>query len=361
MFAAGFGSYPDRVDVSAFYDGGAGGWTSTNSFRVGGDGRLVQGIASLQNHYAAILKTNSVWLVKTDPAGSVIAGSITVNTFTLSQVTDGIGCVGRHAFCVNGNDVLFFSHDGVRSLRRAVGQDDYEVTPPLSQQIQTVIDRVNWAYAHLITAHRFRHYAFFAVPLDTSTTCDTVLVWNNRTQTWMGHWTGWTPTCWATSSIGSIPAMVFGDTAGFVHQWNDGGGVSSEGTYKDMSNTGAPTEYATLARLRTFVFGEPVSQKTGFYADVRFAESGRMVRATIFYDDVQANSWDYDTGIGGGAILGTETAILPFELARELGGRNAKALSGQFNEAFIELACDAGKMCVKNLTMAAFVDTIQNE
>ncbi|MBF9645447.1 hypothetical protein, partial [Streptococcus pseudopneumoniae] len=84
----------------------------------------IMGLASLSSSHEhgfvmAVLKQNSIYLVNTDPTA-------TFTNFTANigpqQVSDGIGCVGKRAFCVDGNDLLFVSPDrSFRSLARMAG------------------------------------------------------------------------------------------------------------------------------------------------------------------------------------------------------------------------------------------------
>jgi uncharacterized protein (DUF3820 family) len=152
------------------------------------------GLASLASSFdkgwtLAVLKRNSIWLINTDPTA-------TFTNFTASigpeKVGGGVGCVGRRAWTVDGNDLIYVAPDKtVRSLvRMASAQGQYEISAAMSLPIQPWMDRVNWDYAHTIAAVKYREMILISVPLDNATSPDTVLAWNGRLRKWVGIWTG---------------------------------------------------------------------------------------------------------------------------------------------------------------------------
>lgn len=350
MFAVTPG-VPDNLVASDIGDAGTGKWNyATFGFRIGhGEGQDIRALVSMQEFNLAVLKSNSVWLVNTPPTAT------SASDFTALKVTDGIGCVGRRAACLHGNDCLFMARDGVRSLRRmanAAGQ--YELSAPISQPIQTYIDRINWAHADKIAAVSYRQWALFAVPLDSATSNNAVLVWNGRLGVWSGVWTGWTPEIWCVTNFNDDDRLVFGDAGGGVQEWQDNAATDIEATYQDNG-----VDVQAVLRGRGWIFGEPVNGKDGTYLEARFTGTDGTVQLNLYYDDAQVATWT-ETVSGGGVYLPVD---LPFDLpvVKPVTVRKALDNLGEFYEAMLEVRALAGKMAVKTLTMAAYLNTVENE
>src|SRR5207247_1516927 len=111
----------------------------------------------------------------------------------------------------------------------------------------------------------YKHLAFFAVPLDSATYNDTVLVYNGRLQRWIGVWTGWTPLFWEVSRFSGVLRLILGEQTGLVRQWKDYADATDDATYLE---NGAPI--ASKHWIRSLLFGEPVNDKDGYHAEVRF-------------------------------------------------------------------------------------------
>lgn len=351
MFAAGAGLGRDTIYASFLLEFGSGKWNHTNfSFRVGGgEGESIVALVSLQNYYLAVLKDNSVYLVNTDPTGANAAA------WAVQKVSGGLGCVGKKAWCVYANDLLFMARDGVRSLKRmqaAAGQ--FDVSPPLSQPMQPWIERINWNYGHLIAATTFRELCLFAVPLDNALTPNAVLVWNGRLQRWMGVWTGWTPSCWAVSRFNAIEALNFGEPNGKVRKYKNTGDATDDATYLD-DGAAIPTKLWT----RGFLFGEPVNDKDGYHAEARFSASNAVVSFSLWADGAELRDWSVN--------LLQEAAGLPVNLPFNLADPSARAarrgLRGlrAFNEAYLRIESTEGWWALRNVTVSAYLNMLRNQ
>jgi hypothetical protein len=298
----------------------------------------------------AVFKENSVYLVNTDPTATNAANWVT------QKLQNGIGLVGRWAAAFSGNDVLFMSRDGVRSIRRmasAAGQ--YELSPPLSLPLQPYIDRINWTYAHLIAAVNYKHFTLFAVPLDSSTTNNTVLAWNGRLQRWTGIWTHWTPAMFAVTRFAKVLRLVLGEQTGLVRQWKDTQDQTDDGTYTE-DGAAIPTKLWTRAML----FGEPVNDKDGYHAETRFNQGNAQVTITAIGDNSELRSWT-------GNLL-SEGVDLPVDLPFDLPSPTAqlpvrRGLRGlqPFNEVYLKIESTVGWWELKNATLSAYLNMLQNQ
>jgi hypothetical protein len=351
MFAAGKGSLSDTVWASKLLAYGTGDWDHVQfSFRVGGgEGDPILALASMQDYWLAVLKRNSVYLVNADPQATK------ATEWQISRVSQGVGIVGRDAWCPLGNDLLFMAHDGVRSVRRmqaAAGQ--FDLAPPISEPMQPYIDRINWTYASGIVAHSYKHLAFFAVPLDASTTNNYVLVFNARIGRWTGVFTGWAPNAFEVTRFNGVLQFAIGETSGKVRQWKDTEDADDDDTYTDDQ-----VGYASKLHHRAFLFGEPVNDKDGYHCEARFSRSNALVTFTLVGDGQDLLTWDKDL-----RQTGTDLPVdLPFDLtsiSNLLARRGLRGLT-PFNEAYIKVESDTGWWALRNLTMSAYLNMLQNQ
>lgn len=359
MLASGFpggtaGKENDAIWVSKLLEFETGDWDgATRQFRIGnGDGDPIKALASLQDFTLAVLKENSVWLCSMDPTNIPANYSATQAVESLGF---GVGCVGKKAWAVYGNDLLFMARDGVYSLRRmqaAAGQ--FELSAPLSQPIQNYIDRINWTYASGITAIRYKQYVLFSVPLDSSATNNAVLAFNGRLGRWVGAWTGWAPSHWTVSRFAGAHRLVFGTPTGFVRQWKDNNSASDNDTYLD---DGVIIESAVWAKA--FLFGEPVNDKDAYHVEMRFSSGSANINVTLMADNTESK----DFTVEAQQVSQTLPIQLPFKLVSPGNITVRKGLRGlpPFNECFLKVESSGGWWSLRNITMSAFLNMLQNE
>ena len=357
MFASGVASAPDAVYVSNLLAFSAGNWNlTTRSFRIGvGDGDPIVALASMQGSTLCCLKRNSIWLISTDHSTDQFGG---VSGFSAAAVPSnigyGVGCVGRDAWCSYGNDILFMAQDGVRSVQRmqsAAGQ--WQLTTPISQPIQPYIARINQAHWEKIQAIKYQEFAFFFVPLDTATENNTVLVWNGRLGNWVGAWTGWNGTCLEVTRFNGFSRFVFGDTAGLVNQWKDYNSLTDDATYQDNG-----VDIPCQAWLRSWMFGEMISNKSGYNLTVRFTSGNAPINFSFVADGETVRTWS-GAFQPTGDILGTDD--LPFLLASNASVKLPKGLRGlaAFHEAYLKIESARGWWWLKNISASAFINPLR--
>jgi len=360
MFAGGFsgsggaGKEDDAIWVSNRLSFGNGQWDqTTRQFRVGaGEGDPIRAIASMQAFNLAVLKENSVWIVNADPAYEAADFSADQPSESVSY---GVGCVGRRAWCNYGNDLLFLARDGVRSLQRMVAAaGQYQLAAPISQPIQPLIDRINWAYASKVAAVKYRELALFAVPLDNALTPNTVLVWHGRLGRWIGIWTGLTPTAWAVTRYAGVSELIHGDASGRVRMWKDGDDPEADATYLDDA-----TGIASKLWTRSMLFGEPINYKTAYHAEVRLSAANALMNITLMGDDAELKTWSVNAQPTGAGL----PLNLPFDLATTQPAAERRGLRGllPFNEVYLRLESTSGWWRARNFTLSAFLNTLANQ
>ncbi len=358
MFASGQPANPDTIWLSTRLDFGIGAWnTTTRSFRIGGgEGDPIMAMASMQGFTLAVLKESSIWLVVTDPQAEPADFSAEQSSLSLSY---GVGCVGKHAWCANANDVIFMAQDGVRTIRRmAAATGQYELSAPISEPIQGYIDRINTNYRHLISAVNYLEFVLFSVPLDSSTYNNAVLVWNERLGKWLGVWEGWTPAEWSVTKFDGNIHLTFGDNSGYVNQWKDKSSTTDDTTYLD--NTVA---YATKLWTKSFLFGDAITNKNLFNAVIRFTAGNATVTMTAVCDLAEAKVWPRALEPSGD-ILGVGTLDAPpggFLLQSTSPTTIRRGLRGlgDFSEMYLRLESTAGWWTCRNITLGAFVNALK--
>ena len=346
--------FADTVMVSNSLAIGAGQWNNTTrSFRVGdGDGQAVVAMASIQDQVLCCFKSDSIWLVNTLDTSNTFNFSADQVTASLSQ---GIGIVGRDAWCAYGNDLLFMAQDGIRSVQRmqaAAGQ--WQLSAPLSLPIQDVIQTINWAYAYGIVAQKYQEFAFFFVPTGASTVNNTVIVYNGRLNVFVGTFTNWNGTEVTVSRFSAVNRLVFGDTSGNVNMWKDYADPTTDQTYMD-NGVGYPTTLWT----RSFQHNDFNLGKQPDHVTLRFTAGNATITATLVCDLEDQNSWTVAPAPTG-AILGV-TTILPFLLSsvKPSVWKKSVRTAPPANEAYIVLSSPAGWWWSRQIMLDAFANPPQ--
>lgn len=97
---------------------------------------------------------------------------------TVAEVPSAAGCVARRTAVKCDRMILWLSDKGVQ-LVRYVDQLNLIADPhPISEPVQDLFDRINWAYAGNACAAYHDNRYFLAVPLDDETVNNAVLVFN---------------------------------------------------------------------------------------------------------------------------------------------------------------------------------------
>lgn len=361
MFLSGLATFNDTIFVSNLLDFGTGQWDKVQrSFRVGdGDGQAIVAIAPMQNFQLAVLKSDSIWLTSVDPSVPIANYSTDQNTAVLSR---GIGCVGRDAWCAYENDILFMAQDGIRSVQRmqaAAGQ--WKLIPPLSKPIQPYIDRINRSAWNGICAKKFQEFAFFFIPLDNSSTNNAVLVWNGVLGKWAGLWE-WAGTYVEITRVPETPSnavnqLVFGDTLGKVNQWKQDQSLTDDATYLDNGSG-----YSTHVWTRSFLFSDPIADKSGYSSILRFSAGDATITATWVADLASERSWNATPTPSGSILGGPDTLGDTFTLASTSPIQVIRSLRQlpEFNEAYVRVESNTGWWFLRNVSLGAFVNPLKN-
>jgi len=108
---------------------------------------------------------------------------------TATEVTRQVGLVGIRAITSVGPDLAYVSYKNVNLITlTATNNSVQHKTLPLSFKIKKIMDRVNWEYAYKISLGYADNKLYVALPLDNSTFCNAVAVYNFVTGQWYGEW-----------------------------------------------------------------------------------------------------------------------------------------------------------------------------
>lgn len=156
-----------------------------NVFEIdNGEGGNIVSIKQFLDGSLIVLKEKSVhYLSNCNPAEATLTPG--------SQFIDAKhGAVSTDACVQVGNDIWFLSHDGVRSVMLTSDNKAQSRDITLTFDIPNLIKRINWVYANNAQAAVYDNYFLFAVPFDSSSVNDTILVYDLILKTWVGYWQG---------------------------------------------------------------------------------------------------------------------------------------------------------------------------
>jgi hypothetical protein len=347
LFVAGFSSVTDKIQPSAFETPGT--W-SDPSFRVGsGDGEGITGIASWHNFLLAVFKRNATYVVNADP-------TVAVANWEIQVVHSRVGCVSNRTIQAVGTDIYFLADDGVRTLKRTINEQQIGVDAPISHPMQDFIDRINWSSVNTACSAFINNRYMLAVPLDSATTPNYVLVYNTLLQKWSGYWTGWNPLIFSLSRFSGQKKLVFGQNNGTTWEFLD---YIASPTFEDYTDDGE--YYDTVMTTRGMFFGDIKPPKTGYSYEVEFYGSDSTGEVRIILDGQTIERASY-AGRTRGQLL-----TLPFTLPATLGVSGSFPVAedlmshGPFRSVQFMIRANRGKLAVQRVAAYGFMDTIEAE
>ena len=187
-----------------------------------------------------VFKNKSVLLLQN------VEGSL--SDVTTTEITRQVGLVGINAVCSIGPDLAYVSNRNINLLTLTSTNNSLQhKTLPLSSKIRKIMGRVNWQYSQKISLGYWNNKLYVALPVDGSTVCNAVAVYNFITENWYGEWT------FDASIAMNIQSFQVVDYLGLqrLHAITDDGRifVTDEGYYDISGNTVAEisTELVTRA------------------------------------------------------------------------------------------------------------------
>jgi hypothetical protein len=140
-----------------------------------GTADFVVGLHSFAEDTLLVFNRNSIHTVQ---------NSTDLSNASVRLLTNEVGCLARRSIVQVGNRVLFLSDNGVYSTEFI---DEYNLRgtgTPLSESINSTIQRINKNYADKAVAVYFDNRYYLAVPLDNSVENNAILVYNFLNKQW---------------------------------------------------------------------------------------------------------------------------------------------------------------------------------
>jgi hypothetical protein len=322
---------------------------------------------------------NSVYVVDTNPltAAAATAGNAT-STFTIRQVSNKSGAISHRAVAQVGEDLLYLSRDGVRSLKRTMAEEMVADTAGvISYPIQDLIDRINWSAAVQKAAATFWGGNYLlSVPLDSSSDNNALLVYNVNTNSWGGFWQGN-----ASYQVKAIDFAVaafngyaeklitldkIGNPLEFRDYVNPDNAVATD--YQDTFDGSTYRDTAWQAVTRGLAFGDQLSPKSGDFVEYEFDRSNAKVDIIPILDGDEGERLVTNLETGSGVITLTSSApVLPFTLpdAKVRRFRYSLTQYDPFRELQFKLQQSTGDttgdkyVALRSVQAGAFIDTME--
>jgi len=359
IFAVGTGDYRNTLYASDILDAEI--WKSTNSIIVGGDdGEDIVAIQPFYDYEILVFKPNKIYLVAADPTATTAAG------WTVRLLNDRIGCAsGRSVNFVN-KDVFFLANDGIRSVARSVADDFYIVGTPISEPVKNIIARINKNYVTLCNAAFYNNRYYLAIPLDTATTPNYILVYNALFNAFEGLWSiaasRMVITNFSTGFTTNALKLAIGSPTGKIGHYlgyKDADSADATTDYVDYTSTGT---YTSSMTSKAYEFDDRIAQKFGSHYEIEFYNSGSTNATISMRRDTDGAfipiGTNIDTRSSGGITL-------PFTLPATLSAQTVKRVADslrsyqKWRNMRLKVSTDSKKLSMRGILMAANPDTIE--
>jgi len=354
---------PDQVFVSGILDGES--WdVAGDQIRVTkGDGDPIIALCPWYDFKLVVLKERSIWVVDANPAQNV-------SDWTISLLSDRVGCVSHKSVQQVGADVYFLSREGIQSVSNIEAGSQAAVQVAISAPIDDFINRINQDHWGKCASAYYGNRYILSLPLDDSEIPNTTLVYNTLHKSWSGYWDGWEPRAFVVSAFGGKIRLNFGDEEGKFYTWRD---------YVDESNATITDymddldTYESEVISRGYNFKEMYSDKLGYQVefdlenfyfnesqDVKFyylknmsddilglvTESDSVLDAE---DDASLDSWSSREELGAETISNRESHFIK--------GYNLLS-KNKFKEIQFVAHAASGRLALQAVKTSAFPDTI---
>jgi len=358
LFAVGTGANRNTLYASDILDAEV--WKTTNTIVVGGnDGEDIIAIQPFFDFELLVFKPNKIYLVTVDPTATTAAG------WTVRLINDKIGCQAAGSAIFTNKDVFFLSNDGIRSVVRSAADDFYTVGPTLTEQVKNVIARINRGYISSANAAFHNNRYYLALPLDNSTTCNYVLVYNTLFGSFEGLWSiaasAMTKTNFSGGYSTNCVKLAIGSPTGQVGHLYDYLDPDLQGDgnieFKDYG-----TSYSSYVVTKAYDFDDRISKKYGSHYEMEFYYStatgctiGMKRETDSQYVTIGTN---VDTSTPGGLTL---PFTLPATLSAQTYNFRADSLRSyqKWRNMKFKMEAPARKLSIKQIMLAANPDTIE--
>ena len=354
---------PDQVFVSGILDGES--WDiAGDQIRVTkGDGDPIVALSPWYDFKLVVLKERSIWVVDANPSQNV-------SDWTISLLSDRVGCVSHKSVQQVGADVYFLSREGIQSVSNIEAGSQAAVQVAVSAPIDDFVNRINQDQWGKCASAYYGNRYMLSLPLDDSTVPNVTLVYNTLHKGWSGYWTGWEPRAFAVSAFGGKIRLNFGDEEGRFYTWRDyvHEGDATVSDYMDDLDS-----YESEVVSRGYNFKEMYSDKLGYQVEFDLEN--------FYYNQSQEVKFYYLKNMSDEIIgLATEAlSVIDAEDDASLDGWSSRELLGtetisnreshfikgynllsknKFKEIQFVAQAASGRLALQAVKTSAFPDTI---
>jgi hypothetical protein len=177
----------DSVSVSNYLDYQNWDVLDVFTFNNGGNDQVVAIAPWTLNEFIVFMR-HSIFYVNIG-IGRYTTGDPLSNDSSIKTLVTDMGCIANRSVVQVGGGIMFLSDNGVYFMNpTAVGSNEsmrlLTADSPLSAPVDDVIQRINRNYAHRSVGCYWNNRYYLAVPLDTSTKNNAVLIYNFILKAW---------------------------------------------------------------------------------------------------------------------------------------------------------------------------------
>jgi hypothetical protein len=361
LFGVGTGQDRNTLYASDILDPSV--WDSDNSVIINGDdGDEITAITQYYENRIIVFKRRRIFQVTIPPDMTSAAD------WTISIISNNIGCVaGATAIQVN-SDIFFLSDDGIRSLVRSASDDFTSVGLPISEVVKDVIQEINTAEIGICTAAYYDNRYLLAIPTAANDFNDTILVYNTILGAFEGTWTPKVMQFALTNFQDEGLRLMMKLTTGQINKYS-GYKTPAQTTAADYVDFGVQSngtsvgtfDYISSVRTRDMDFSDPFAQKHGSYFEVIFDDSFSNSANIAIQRDIDTGDIDVQPNLNIASTVLVLPFVLPAILPTSVKKRVASDLRAyeKWRLLNISVFSEANKMAIRQITAAANPDTIE--
>ena len=361
LFGVGTGQDRNTLYASDILDPSV--WDSDNSVIINGDdGDEITAITPYYENRIIVFKRRRIFQVTIPPDMTSAAD------WTISIISNNIGCVaGATAIQVN-SDIFFLSDDGIRSLVRSASDDFTSVGLPISEVVKDVIQEINTAEIGICTAAYYDNRYLLAIPTAANDFNDTILVYNTILGAFEGTWTPKVMQFALTNFQDEGLRLMMKLTTGQINKYS-GYKTPAQTTSADYVDFGVQSsgtsvgtfDYISSVRTRDMDFSDPFAQKHGSYFEVIFDDSFSNSANIAIQRDIDTGDIDVQPNLNIASTVLVLPFVLPAILPTSVKKRVASDLRAyeKWRLLNISVFSEANKMAIRQITAAANPDTIE--
>lgn len=170
-------------------------WSALDMFSVndGANDRLIA-ITPWQLNEFVIFMRNSIFYASVGVGANALGDAVTEPDSYVKSLATDIGCIARGSIVQAGGGIIFLSDNGVYIANPGgvgagagntpEGMRLLTAAEPLSATISDVIQRINYNYVDRCVSAYWENRYYLAVPLDSSTVNNSILVYNFVNKAW---------------------------------------------------------------------------------------------------------------------------------------------------------------------------------